>query len=73
MEETGLCEESGCWDGTEGIGARRRRGCGDPGCRRDLGNGDGVSSPASEGKRCERDRIVKTRAPKRRGSERKGA
>lgn len=32
-----------------------------------------MSSPALEGKWSESDRIVRTRAPKRRGSERNGA
>lgn len=37
------------------------------------GTGTDVSSPAPEGKRSERDRMVRTRALKRRGSERNGA
>lgn len=41
VEETGLCEESGFWDGTEGLGAGRRYGCGDLGSIQDIGKGDG--------------------------------
>ena len=42
--------KSGSWDGTEGLGARRRYGFGDQGSRRDIGKGDGCELSGIRGK-----------------------